>query len=87
MLDANNRVKVVDFGISGICKNNTKEQNDYGTTRYMAPEQHMGDMRADPGTDVWALGIIFYITLFNEYPHKGSDIRKAIMENQILLPE
>jgi len=47
----------------------------------------MGDMRADPGTDVWALGIIFYIVLFNEYPHRGENVRKSILENDIELPE
>ena len=87
MLDEIGRVKVVDFGISGICKNNRSDQIDYGTTRYMAPEQHKGDMRSNPATDVWALGVIFYILLFNAYPHNGTDLEKSIVENNYRLPE
>jgi len=32
------RIKVVDFGISGMCKGNQAEKNDAGTLRYMSPE-------------------------------------------------
>jgi serine/threonine protein kinase len=35
---ARTRIKVVDFGISGMCKGNVAEKNDAGTLRYMAPE-------------------------------------------------
>lgn len=35
---AKTRIKVVDFGISGMCKGNVAEKNDAGTLRYMAPE-------------------------------------------------
>ena len=35
---AKSRIKVVDFGISGMCKGNVHEKNDAGTLRYMPPE-------------------------------------------------
>lgn len=31
-------IKVVDFGIAGFCKGNSKDKTDAGTQRYMAPE-------------------------------------------------
>jgi serine/threonine protein kinase len=34
----NMTIKVVDFGIAGICKGNEKERTDAGTIRYMPPE-------------------------------------------------
>ncbi len=47
-------------------------------------------MRADPATDVWALGIIFYILLFNQYPHNAEgegELEKKIIANEYMLPE
>ena len=35
---AKSRIKIVDFGISGMCKPNNHDKNDAGTLRYMAPE-------------------------------------------------
>ena len=35
---ARQKIKVVDFGISGMCKGNLVEKGDAGTLRYMPPE-------------------------------------------------
>lgn len=35
---AKQKIKVVDFGISGMCKHNFAEKNDAGTLRFMPPE-------------------------------------------------
>lgn len=35
---ARSRIKIVDFGISGVSKGNIAEKTDAGTIRYMAPE-------------------------------------------------
>lgn len=36
--NARSRIKVVDFGISGLCKGNIQEENNAGTLKYMPPE-------------------------------------------------
>jgi serine/threonine protein kinase len=35
---AKTKIKIVDFGISGIFKGKEQDKNDAGTLRYMAPE-------------------------------------------------
>ena len=32
------KIKIVDFGIAGMCKPDMHEKNDAGTLKYMAPE-------------------------------------------------
>jgi len=64
------KVKIVDFGISGVKGDST----DYGTVRYMAPEiLDRSAIKAHAGIDVWAMGVILYIVLFNRYPFPGDD--------------
>lgn len=47
-------IKVVDFGISGYCKNNSAERTDAGTMKCMPPEWHSREqMNADPAADIW----------------------------------
>ena len=72
-LDPDKRIiKVVDFGISGYCKNNITERTDAGTMKCMPPEWHSRElMNADPAGDIWQLGLIFYMILFNKYPFEG----------------
>ena len=43
-------IKIVDFGISGICSNFDIENEDAGTLKYMAPELLIGKYK-----------VIFYI--------------------------
>ena len=32
------RIKVVDFGIAGVCRAQEKDKSDAGTIKYMSPE-------------------------------------------------
>lgn len=47
------------------------------------------DFSASPALDIWAIGIIMYMTLFNSYPFKGelSEIPKKIIADEWALPE
>ncbi len=63
--DANEeRVKLLDFGISKIRDSTTFQTTDaklLGTPAYMAPEQAEGQHdKIGPATDVWAMGAILY---------------------------
>ena len=70
---ARTRIKVVDFGISGLCKGNIKEKNDAGTLKYMTPEMLTSvTSTASPAMDVWAIGIMVYCMMFNKFPFNGS---------------
>lgn len=69
---AKTRIKVVDFGISGMCKGNIHEKNDAGTLRYMPPEVLQGKITtASPSLDVWAIGVMLYCMMFQKFPFNG----------------
>jgi serine/threonine protein kinase len=70
------RVKIVDFGISGL-KN--QDKSDFGTLYYMAPEILKSPDRLSPPTDIWSMGIILYAMVYGSLPFKAKD-RKEMRE-------
>jgi serine/threonine protein kinase len=42
--DSKKSIKIVDFGIAGVCLCNMKDKTDAGTFKYMAPEVLKGDI-------------------------------------------
>lgn len=85
LIDQKGRASITDFGIATtIDQINNGEAVSSGTLAYMAPEQILAEIRLlGPGTDLWALGVVFYQLLTTKHPHKAdSDI--ALRENALL---
>lgn len=61
-------VQVIDFG---FIKDSNKDDSLCGSPKYMAPETFK--QVSSFGTDLWALGIIFYNLISGEYPFNGED--------------
>mmetsp|Transcript_2829 Transcript_2829/g.2650 ORF Transcript_2829/g.2650 Transcript_2829/m.2650 type:complete len:163 (-) Transcript_2829:617-1105(-) len=77
------RIKIVDFGISGMCKGKRSERNDAGTLRYMAPEMiSESNSTANPAIDVWAIGVMLYCMVYEKFPFNGDS--PEIIKNKIL---
>jgi tetratricopeptide (TPR) repeat protein/predicted Ser/Thr protein kinase len=72
MIDADERVVVMDFGIARSLQSSSMTQTGalLGTPDYMSPEQVKGE-QADARTDIFALGIIFYELLTGKLPYSG----------------
>ena len=72
MLDAKDRVYVMDFGIAHSLETPGMTQTGalMGTPEYMSPEQAKG-MKVDARSDLFALGIIFYEMLTGISPYKA----------------
>jgi tetratricopeptide (TPR) repeat protein/predicted Ser/Thr protein kinase len=72
MLDAKDRVYVMDFGIAHSLETPGMTQTGalMGTPEYMSPEQARG-MQVDARSDLFALGIIFYEMLTGVSPYKA----------------
>ncbi len=66
-------VKLLDFGVakSGSSPALTRVGNVVGTPLYLSPEQ-LRRGGASPGSDVWALGVLFYEMLTGRVPFEAS---------------
>ncbi|XDC58262.1 hypothetical protein R6Z07M_009444 [Ovis aries] len=60
LLDANNNVKISDFGLSNQWHPGKKLDTFCGSPAFMAPELFLGMPYTDPELDVWSFGIILY---------------------------
>ncbi len=98
MVDANDRVKIMDFGIAKVLgdKGMTKTGTKMGTIYYMSPEQIRAEKDIDQRTDIYSLGIVLYEMLTGQLPFNTNtesdfeimseivhgDISKAIEQNR-----
>lgn len=65
---------LTDFGLARIAgvEGLTRSQDVLGTPHYMSPEQAGSEHEAlGPGTDIWALGVIYYELVTGERPFEG----------------
>jgi tRNA A-37 threonylcarbamoyl transferase component Bud32 len=85
MKTADDRIKVVDFGLAAIHSLDgtrsrlTVDGTIMGTPHYMAPEQWVG-RRVDERTDVYSLGATFYHLLAGRPPFQGRTIMELATE-------
>ncbi|MCB9528012.1 MAG: serine/threonine protein kinase [Myxococcales bacterium] len=77
-------VKVIDFGIAKVLEAEDDDEGPktgtglvLGTVRYMAPEQLRQGGIVGPGTDLYAVGIMFYEMLVGQAPFDGSQAEIA----------
>jgi len=74
MVDANDNIKLIDFGIAGDSAARRLTYANFtqtlGTPNYIAPEQVKGK-RGDGRTDIFAMGVILYEMLSGKLPFSG----------------
>ena len=72
MVKPDDSIKVMDFGVAKAVDMNTLTRTGFmvGTPHYIAPEQAMGDA-ADPRSDIYSLGVVFYEMLTGQVPFSG----------------
>ena len=82
-------VKVIDFGISGVCTTFQNDRVDAGTVAYMPPESMDKVINTDPSLDVWAIGLMFYAMLYGTLPFYSADedaLRQKIRAAKVTFP-
>lgn len=75
LLDAQNRCKIVDFGLSDYVSSKERTVTDAGTEAYLAPEVFNGSSGdSDPyKIDVWGMGVILYAMTHGRLPFGRPD--------------
>jgi len=75
MVLRDNLVKLMDFGIARLTRNDTTRMTKagflVGTLNYMSPEQFR-DQEVDALCDIWAFGVIYYEFITGRFPFEGT---------------
>jgi serine/threonine-protein kinase len=80
-------VKITDFGIARMRSADVRTQTGVllGSPKYMSPEQVLGK-RAEPGSDIFSLGVILYEMLTGRAPFAGADVNALMFQIVNLVP-
>ncbi len=73
LLDLQNEIKVVDFGLSNMYASSSLLQTACGSPCYAAPEMIAGLSYNPLCVDIWSLGIILYALLCGYLPFDDQD--------------
>ena len=72
-------IKVVDFGIAGLVRNNMGDKSKAGSLKYMAPEVLTEEStEARSSLDVWSMGCILYAMLCGDLPFTGKTVQEIV---------
>jgi serine/threonine protein kinase len=84
-------VKLIDFGIAGVCTKGREDVQESGTMEYMPPELfEQSKVTSSPSQDVWAIGIMFYTMIYGTLPFRGKtdkELREKIKEAKLVFPK
>lgn len=81
IVDHNDNVKILDFGLSNFYDNKRYLQTFCGSLYFAAPELLMGRAYSGPEVDVWSLGIILYVMLCGVVPFDDESVKD--LQNKI----
>ena len=90
LINKNNDIKLIDFGLSKIFSKGELLKTPCGSPFYAAPEMIKGNKYNGINSDIWSLGIILYLMLFQELPFMDADVKrlyKKILEGKYEIPE
>jgi 5'-AMP-activated protein kinase catalytic alpha subunit len=68
LLDSNDNIKIVDFGLSNKAPNNSLLKTACGSPCYAPPEMLLGKKYKGPPADIWSCGVVLYALLCGHLP-------------------
>ena len=89
LLDKYGRVKIADFGLATVCRNNQLSDHYSGSLAYMAPEILEKQPYNPFSADVWSFGVTLYHIAFGSLPWLASsraDLEQCIKFGYSTLP-
>lgn len=75
LLDADQNVKIIDFGFSTCSPKEKRVKLFCGTPSYMSPEIVNNQEYSGQAADVWALGVLLFAMLCGSFPFTGVNDR------------
>ncbi|CAD26242.1 similarity to SER/THR PROTEIN KINASE KIN1 [Encephalitozoon cuniculi GB-M1] len=75
LIDENDNVKLIDFGLSNFYDNKTLLNTFCGSLYFAAPELLQGQRYCGPEIDVWSLGVVLYAILCGCVPFDDEDVQ------------
>ena len=76
LLDHNNSIKLVDFGLSNLYKHGERLKTACGSPCYAAPEMIKGERYLGLGADIWSSGVILYAMVCGYLPFEDQNTKK-----------
>jgi 5'-AMP-activated protein kinase catalytic alpha subunit len=73
LLDSNKNIKIIDFGLSNMYRNEEKLGTACGSPCYAAPEMVAGLRYDGLKADIWSSGVILYAMLAGYLPFEDPD--------------
>lgn len=70
IVDSDNNIRLIDFGISRPITNNTVQNDKQGTLYYFAPER-FNEETVTTKVDIWSFGVILYYMFSKTLPFSG----------------
>lgn len=72
MINQNDQVKIIDFGLAVTNEKNIKMRRLAGTPYYMAPEMLNGKYGME--CDLWSIGVLVYVLVSGYLPFQSESI-------------
>jgi 5'-AMP-activated protein kinase catalytic alpha subunit len=90
LLDHNNNIKLVDFGLSNTYQPGATLKTACGSPCYAAPEMIAGEMYHGDRVDIWSSGVILYAMVCGYLPFEDPDTAKLyrkILSGEFSIPK
>ena len=90
LLDHDNHIKLVDFGLSNTYKPGETLKTACGSPCYAAPEMIAGKRYKGKGVDIWSSGVVLYAMICGYLPFEDPEtakLYKKIMRADYEIPE
>ena len=90
LLDGKGNIKIGDFGVSRILKDNETMREQCGTPAYIAPEILLDKGYSGYKCDIWSAGVVLYSMLYGSVPFKAgnmNELHDLILKGKYLLKD
>jgi tetratricopeptide (TPR) repeat protein len=79
LLTRKGTLKITDFGLSKVGKENTGKGTIMGTFLYMAPEQWLDADAVTKQSDIYSFGFVLYELLTGKHPFHGAGMTRQVL--------